>query len=50
MRTRGNLIIIGLVLTLLVGTVALIATRQPILGLDLRGGSEIVLQAQPDSA
>ena len=48
MRTRGNLIIIGLVLTLLVGTVALIATRQPILGLDLRGGSEIVLQAQPD--
>jgi SecD/SecF fusion protein len=47
-RSRGNLIIIGLVLTLMVGTVALIATRSPVLGLDLRGGSEIVLKAQPD--
>src|SRR6476646_5985798 len=48
MRSRGNYIIIGLVVALLVGTVALFATRQPVLGLDLRGGSEIVLQAQPD--
>ena len=48
MRSRGNILIIGLVVALLAGTVALFATREPVLGLDLRGGSEIVLQAQPD--
>ncbi len=48
MRSRGNIFIIVLVLALLAGTAALIATREPVLGLDLRGGSEIVLQAQPD--
>src|SRR3954447_3406550 len=48
MRSRGNYLIIGLVVAMLAGTVALFATREPVLGLDLRGGSEIVLQAQPD--
>jgi SecD/SecF fusion protein len=47
-RSRGNISIIVLVLALLAGTAALFATRSPVLGLDLRGGSEIVLQAQPD--
>ena len=48
MRSRGNIFIIVLVLALLAGTAALFLTREPVLGLDLRGGSEIVLQAQPD--
>ena len=48
MRSRGNIFIIVLVLALLAGTAALFASREPVLGLDLRGGSEIVLQAQPD--
>ena len=48
MRSRGNIFIIVLVLALLAGTAALFITREPVLGLDLRGGSEIVLQAQPD--
>ncbi len=48
MRSRGNIFIIVLVLALLAGTAALFVTREPVLGLDLRGGSEIVLQAQPD--
>jgi SecD/SecF fusion protein len=47
-RSRGNIFIIALVLALLAGTAALFLTREPVLGLDLRGGSEIVLQAQPD--
>ncbi len=48
MRSRGNILIVVLVLALLAGTAALFVSREPVLGLDLRGGSEIVLQAQPD--
>jgi SecD/SecF fusion protein len=47
-RSRGNILIIVLMLALLAGTVGLVLSREPVLGLDLRGGSEIVLQAQPD--
>ncbi len=48
MRTRGNIFIITLVVALLAGTAALIALRSPVLGLDLQGGAEVVLQAQPE--
>jgi SecD/SecF fusion protein len=47
-RNRGNLIIILLVLGLLAAAGAVIATHSAVLGLDLRGGSEIILKAQPD--
>ncbi len=48
MRSRGNLIIIVLVLGLLAWAGGVIATSSVVLGLDLRGGSEIILKAQPD--
>jgi SecD/SecF fusion protein len=47
-RSRGYITILVIVLAMLAATVALAVTRSPVLGLDLRGGSEIVLQAQPD--
>jgi SecD/SecF fusion protein len=47
-RNRGNLIIILLVVGLLAAAGAVIATHSAVLGLDLRGGSEIILKAQPD--
>ena len=48
MRTRGNLAILALVAALLAGSVATLIFKSPVLGLDLRGGAEIVLQARPD--
>jgi SecD/SecF fusion protein len=45
---RGNLAIIALVVALLVGTVALVVFRSPVLGLDLEGGAEVVLEATPE--
>jgi SecD/SecF fusion protein len=48
LRSRGNIFIIVLVLALLAGTAALAFQKDPILGLDLRGGSEVVLKAIPD--
>src|SRR3954468_9087011 len=45
-RTR-NLSILGIVLLLLVGAGAVIATKSTKLGLDLKGGIELVYQGQP---
>src|SRR3954452_1003745 len=45
-RTR-NLSILGVVLLLLVGAGAVIATKSTKLGLDLKGGIELVYQGQP---
>jgi SecD/SecF fusion protein len=47
-RTRGNLAILALVGVLLAGSVAAAIFKSPVLGLDLRGGAEVVLQARPD--
>jgi len=44
---RRNLAIIGLLLALLGGAVAVIATKPTRLGLDLRGGVELVYEARP---
>jgi SecD/SecF fusion protein len=44
---RRNFFILGVVLALLVGVVALKAERNFRLGLDLRGGLEVVLDARP---
>jgi SecD/SecF fusion protein len=45
---RRNLLILGLVLCLMGVTAALVVARDFRLGLDLRGGIEIVLEARPD--
>jgi SecD/SecF fusion protein len=45
---RTNIAIVGLVVLLLAGTAALFATRDFRLGLDLRGGLEVVLKARPE--
>src|SRR5918997_511377 len=45
-RTR-NLSIIALVLVLLAGSAAIIATKRTVLGLDLRGGVELVYEGRP---
>src|SRR3954463_2184189 len=45
-RTR-NLSILAIVLLLLVGAVGVIATKSTKLGLDLKGGTELVYQGQP---
>jgi len=42
-----NLAILGLVLALLVGALAIIATKPTRLGLDLRGGTELVYEGRP---
>jgi SecD/SecF fusion protein len=44
---RRNLAILGLVLVLLAGAAAIIATKSTKLGLDLRGGIELVYQGKP---
>ncbi len=48
MLRRGTVLILVVVLALLVGTGALSYLRAPVLGLDLRGGAEITLEAQPE--
>ena len=44
-----NLLILGLIGLALVGVAALAVVRSPTLGLDLRGGLEVTLQAKPDT-
>ena len=44
---KRNLSIIGLVLVLLAASAALIVTKPTVLGLDLRGGVELVYEARP---
>ncbi len=44
---RRNLAILGIVLVVLLGSVAVIATKSFKLGLDLKGGVEVVLAARP---
>ena len=44
---RTTVLILVAVLALLVGTGALAALRSPVLGLDLQGGAEVTLEAQP---
>jgi SecD/SecF fusion protein len=51
---RGHLILLGLVIAALVGVAAIAlpwspVQREPTLGLDLQGGIEVVLEAQPAS-
>src|ERR671917_2870958 len=44
---KRNLTIIGLVLLLLAGSFAVIASKRTVLGLDLRGGVELVYEGRP---
>ena len=44
---KRNLTIIGLVLVLLAASLATIATKRTVLGLDLRGGVELVYEGRP---
>ena len=44
---RRNLLIIALVLGLLAASAIVIATKPTVLGLDLRGGTQLVYQARP---
>jgi preprotein translocase subunit SecF len=44
---RRNLLILGIVAVLLAGSAVLMVTRDFRLGLDLRGGIEVVLEARP---
>ena len=44
---RRNLIVLVLVLALLVGSALVISSKKTVLGLDLRGGTELVYQGQP---
>ena len=44
---RRNLLILGLVAVLMVGSAVLMVTRDFRLGLDLKGGIEVVLEARP---
>jgi SecD/SecF fusion protein len=44
---RRNLVILALVLALTAASVYVIATKRTVLGLDLRGGTELVYQANP---
>ncbi len=44
---RRNLLILGIVAVLLAGVAVLMVTRDFRLGLDLRGGIEVVLEARP---
>jgi SecD/SecF fusion protein len=44
---RRNLVILGLVFLLLVGSVGVIAAKKTRLGLDLKGGVELTYQAKP---
>src|SRR5918996_2412094 len=44
---RRNLFVLVLVLALLVGSALVISSKKTVLGLDLRGGTELVYQGQP---
>ena len=44
---RRNLIVLGLVLALLAGSLVAIISKRTVLGLDLRGGTELVYQGRP---
>ena len=44
---RRNLIVLGLVLALLAGSLYVITEKRTVLGLDLRGGTELVYQGRP---
>jgi len=44
---RRNLLVLLLVLGLLFGSIAVVATNQTRLGLDLKGGVSLVYQAKP---
>ena len=44
---RRNLLIIALVLGLLAASAVVIATKPTVLGLDLRGGTQLVYKAEP---
>ncbi len=44
---RRNLLIIALVLGLLAASAIVIAKKPTVLGLDLRGGTQLVYQARP---
>ena len=44
---RRNLLIIALVLGLLAASAIVIATKPTVLGLDLRGGTQLVFEARP---
>jgi SecD/SecF fusion protein len=50
---RNHLVLVGLILAALVGALALIVPaspvhKEPILGLDLQGGLEVILKAEPE--
>ena len=47
---RRNLIVLGLVLALLAGSVWAITNRETVLGLDLRGGTELIYEGRPTAA
>jgi len=47
MKRRRNLIILVLVLAMLGGSAYVITQKETVLGLDLRGGTELVYQARP---
>src|ERR1700752_4830008 len=44
---RRNVLVIGLVLGLLAASAIVIATKPTVLGLDLRGGTQLIYQASP---
>lgn len=48
MVRRGTVLILVALLALLIATGALSYLRAPVLGLDLQGGAEVTLEAQPD--
>ncbi|MFM9124801.1 MAG: hypothetical protein ACKOSO_06505 [Actinomycetota bacterium] len=48
MLRRSTFLILVAVLALLVGTGVLSFLRVPVLGLDLQGGAEVTLEAQPE--
>src|SRR5918998_1975622 len=43
---RRNLIVLGLVLALIAGSAYVISDKRTVLGLDLRGGTELIYQAR----
>ena len=45
---RKYLVIMGAIVALLVGSAFLAVYKKPTLGLDLRGGLEVVLKATPE--
>ena len=46
-KRRNSLIILGLVVVLLAASIYVIASKPTVLGLDLRGGTELVYQGRP---